>query len=137
MGLVFKNGNVVGSANITTTIGGVIVTGIKSVNFKFGRKKENVQGFQAQPIGRGRGAYTYDALTLEILLEEYKAICAAAPNNDPTQISAFNIPIVYDGNILPPEILNNVEFTDSTYNPKAGDMAIWITVECIFAGINQ
>lgn len=137
MGLVLKNGVVVGAANISTIIGGVIVTGIKSIDIKSSQKKENVMGFQAQPVARGRGGYEYPEGTLEILLEEWKSIVAAAANRDPFQIPMFDIPIVYDNNVLPQETLNNVEFTSVGRSYKAGDGAMWLTVGYIYAGINQ
>lgn len=137
MSLVLINGVTVGSANISAIIGGVIVTGIKSIDIKMSQKKENIQAFGKQPVGRGRGAYDYPACTMEILLEEWKSIVAAAPNRDPMQIPMFNIPIVYDNNVLPSETLNNVEFTSVGRPYKAGDMAMWLSVEAIYAGLSQ
>ena len=137
MSIVLKNGVVVGSANISVIIGGVIVTGIKSIDIKMNQKKENVQGFSKQPVGRGRGAYEYPDCTLEILLEEWKAIVAAAPNNDPFQIPMFNIPVVYDNNVLPQETIGNAEFNSVGRPYKAGDMAMWVSVSVTWAGLNQ
>ncbi len=140
MSLVLQNGVVVGSANISVIIGGVIVTGIKSIDIKMSQKKENVQAFGKQPVGRGRGAYEYPSCTMEILLEEWKSIVNAAPNRDPMQIPMFNIPITYESggsNILPSETLNNVEFTSVGRPYKAGDMAEWLSVECIYAALDQ
>lgn len=137
MGLVLKNGVVVGSANITTIIGGSIITGIKSIDIKYGQKKENVMAMQAQPVGRGRGAYEYGTLTIEILLEEWKSICNASPNRDPMQVPMFSIPIVYDNNVLPPETINNAEFTSAGRPYKAGDTAMWIAAELVWAGLTQ
>lgn len=137
MGLVLKNGVLVGAANMSTVIGGVVVTGIKKVDYSYSQKKENVMGMQKQPVGRGRGQYEYGELTLEILKEEWNSIVAAAPNRDPMQIAPFNIPMVYDNGVLPTETLNNVEFTDMTSSNSAGDTALWRTVKCIWAGLNQ
>lgn len=137
MALVLKNGVVVGSANISTIIGGVIVTGIKSIDFKMSRKKENVMGMQAQPVGRGRAEYVYDTCTIEILLEEWKSIVAAAPNRDPFQIPMFDIPVVYDNDVLPAETINNAEFSAVGRPYKAGDTAMWLSVEIVWAGLNQ
>lgn len=136
MSLILKNGVLVGSSNLTVTIGGVILTGIKSISFKTSQKKENVYGFQSEPVGRGRGMVEYPNGTMEILLEEYKAIVAAAPNRNIKQIGMFNIPIVYDNLALGKEVLNNCEFVGSDHGYKAGDTALWISVEFIFAGIN-
>lgn len=137
MSLVLKNGVVVGSANISVLIGGVIVTGIRSIDFGYSQKKENIHGLGSEPVARGRGAKEYPNPMIEILLEEYKNIVAAAPNGDITQISLFNIPIVYDNNILPSETLNNCEFVGRKSTNKAGDTASWVTVELIYAGLNQ
>lgn len=137
MSLVLVNGVVVGAANVSTVIGGVVVTGIKSIDLKMSQKKENVMGLQQQPVGRGRAQYDYAESTLEILLEEWKAIVAAAPNRDPMQIPMFDIPIVYDNNVLPQETVSNVEFTSVGRSYKGGDAALWLTVNFIYAGLNQ
>jgi hypothetical protein len=81
--------------------------------------------------------YEYGPATMEILLEEWKSIVAAAPNRDPLQIPMFNIPIVYDNNILPPETVNNFEFTSVGRSYKSGDTAMWISVEGVWAGLDQ
>lgn len=137
MSLVLQNGVVVGSANISVLIGGVIVSGIKSIDFKSNQKKENIYGFGVEPVGRGRAQTDYPEASMEILLEEYKSLVAAAPNRNIKQIAMFNIPVVYDNNSLPPETLTNCEFTGHSHSYKAGDTAAWITVNFIFAGINQ
>ena len=137
MSLVLKNGVEVGSGNISPIIGGVIITGIKSIDFSHSQKKENIQGFQNEPIGRGRGAKEYSEGTMEILLEEYKGIVSAAPNRDIKQIAMFTIPIVYDNNVLPPEKLSNAEFTSVKHSYKAGDTCEWISVGFIYAGISS
>lgn len=137
MSLVLKNGVVVGSANISVIIGGVIVTGIKSIDFGYSQKKENVQAFGSEPVGRGRGPKEYPNPTMMILLEEWKSIVAAAPNRDPTQIPMFSIPIVYDNNVLASETMSNVEIVGRKSPYNAGDMAMWTAVELIYAGLNQ
>jgi hypothetical protein len=137
MSLVLQNGKVVGSANINVLIGGVVVSGIRSINFKKNSKKENIYGFGNEPVGRGRAQTEYPEGTIEILLEEYKAIVNAAPNRDITQIPMFNIPIVFDNGVLPSETLNNVEFLGDDHNYKSGDAATWVTVPFIYAGKNS
>ena len=137
MGLVLKNGVVVGSANIKVLIGGVVVTGIKSIDIPVAQKKENVQAFGAQPVGRGRGAMEYGEVKMELLLEEWKSIVAAAPQRDPFKIPMFDIPIVYDNGTMRPEVLNNAEFTSVGRPYKAGDTAEWLSVGLIYAGLNQ
>lgn len=137
MSLILKNGVLVGSANVSVIVGGVIVTGIKDIDIKVSQKKENVQAFQIEPIGRGRGQKEYPEGTMTILLEEWKSIVTASPNRDPLQLPMFNIPIVYDNNVLPAETLNNVEFTSVGRTYRSGDTALWLTVNFIYAGINQ
>jgi hypothetical protein len=137
MGLVLKNGVTVGWANISAIVGGVVLTGIKSLDFQANQKKENIYGAGAQPIGRGRGQNEYPNAMMEILLEEWKALCTAAPNRDPFQLPMFNIPVVYDNNVVPQETLNNVEFISVSRPYKSGDTALWVSVGIIYAGINQ
>lgn len=141
MSLILKNGVVVGAANISVVIGGVVVTGIKSIDIAVNQKKDNVMGFQAQPVGRGRGQYEYPESKMDILLEEWKAIVAASPNSDPLQLPMFNIPITYTDNsgspIMNPETMNNCEFTGVLRTYKAGDTAEWVSVGVLYAGLNQ
>jgi hypothetical protein len=137
MSLVLQNGNLVGTSNVSVLIGGVIVTGIKSINYKKDTQKENVYGFSKEPIGRSTKQTEYPPGTIEILLEEYKAIVAAAPNRDIAQIPRFNIPIVFDNGVIPADTINNVEFTSAEMSYKGGEGAIWVPINFIFAGINQ
>lgn len=137
MSLVLKNGVVVGSANVSVIIGGVIVTGIKSIDFKKEQKKENIYGFGKNPTGRGRGQVMFPDVTMEILLEEWKSIIAASPNRDPLQLPMFSIPVVYDNNVLPQETLNNAEFISAGRPYKSGDTAMWISVGVVYAGLNE
>jgi hypothetical protein len=137
MSLVLKNGVLVGSPNVSVLIGGVIVTGIKNVEFSHSQKKENIQGFQNEPIGAGNGLYEYGPGTVEILIEEYKAIVAAAPNRDIKKIGMFSLPVVYDNNVLPGEVLSNVRFTEVKHSIKSGDTALWMTIGFIYAGISS
>ncbi len=136
-GLVLKNGVTVGTGNVSTVIGGVVITGIRSLSFDFEQEKGNVEAFQLDPIARERKLRKYTGGAMEILLEEWKAIVAAAPNRDPFQIGMFELPIVYDGNVLPSDVLNNVEFAKVGRTYKSGDGAIWQTVSFVYAGINQ
>ena len=137
MGLVLQNGITIGSANMSVVIGGVIVTGIRSLDYKVTYNKENVAGFQAEPVARERKNKEYGPLTMEILLEEWKSIIAAAPNRDPFSVALFSIPIVYDNNVLPGETINNVEFREEGRTIKASDGSIWISVVCVFAGVTS
>jgi|ERR1019366_323876 hypothetical protein len=134
--LILKNGVVSGWANTTCVIGGVIITGIKSIDFGYSQKKENIYGQGKNPVGRGRGNNEFPDATIDILLEEWKALVLAAPNNDPTQIPMFSIPITYD-NGIPPEILNNAEFTGVKQSKKQGDTANWVVVGIVWAGLTQ
>lgn len=138
MGLVLKNGVTIGASNTSLIIGGIILTGWRSLSFNFEQEKGNVEaGGSSQPIGRERKLYKYTGGAIEMLIEEWKAIITAAPNRDPFQIPMFEIPVVYDNNILDPETLNNVEFTKVGRTYKAGDGAIWQTVDFVYAGISQ
>lgn len=137
MSLVLKNGVVVGWGNSSFVVGGVILTGIRTFTADYNQKKENVYGSGHEPVGRGRGNIEYPEGTMEILEEEWKAIVAAAPNRNPLQIAPFNVPIVYDNNVLPSNVLSNVEFTGIKRNYRQGDSMLYFTVGFIYAGINE
>jgi hypothetical protein len=136
MGLAFPNGVITGWINQIVAIGGVPITGIKNIKFKVSQAKGNEPGAGNQPVGRTRGKYTYDGLTMDIFLDEYKALTAASPNRDVRQISPFSLPVVYN-NGQTQTILNNVEFTDTDYSSAEGEGATYVTVGFVFAGINE
>lgn len=139
--LVLKNGLVAGWGNIVVPIGGVIITGINDISLGYNQDKKNIMGNGFQPVGRGRGNFTYDPGKMTILWEEWKAICAASPDSDPVNLNPFTIPISYvDRNGAPigkTEFVSNVEFTGVSRDYKQGDSALWLPVSFIYAGISQ
>ena len=134
---VLVNGVLVGWANCSCVIGGVVVTGINKIAYSEKQKKENIGGGgTAEPVGRGYGPVTYEGGELSLLLEEWKAIIAAAPGRRPTKIPMFDLPIVFD-NGMPSDIVRNCEFTENNFTSSEGDTKIFVTVPFIFAGLDR
>ncbi|CAB4218141.1 hypothetical protein UFOVP1596_3 [uncultured Caudovirales phage] len=133
---VLVNGTLVGWANCSCVIGGVVVTGINKIAYSEKQKKENIMGAGSEPVGRGIGGTTYEGGELSLLMEEWKAIIAASPGRRPTKLPMFDIPIVFD-NGMPADLVRNVEFTENNFTSQEGDTKIYVTVPYIFAGLDR
>jgi hypothetical protein len=115
----------------------VPIVGITKVNYKPKQKKENSYGLGTKPISRGYGNYEFDG-SIELYLDEWKAIQAASPNNDPLQMSPFDIIIVMGDGVNTPlkkDVLQQVEFTDDDFKADQGATKLLITVSLIIANV--
>ncbi len=115
----------------------VPIVGITKVNYKPKQKKENNYGLGTKPISRGYGNYEFEG-SIELYLDEWKAIQAASPNNDPLQMSPFDIIIVMgDGTSTPlkKDVLQSCEFTDDDFKADQGNTKLLITATLIIANV--
>lgn len=125
-------------ANVTLTLFGVPVVGITKIEYKRKQKKENNYGFGAQPVSRGYGNYEYEG-SIEIYLDEWKRIIAAAPQNDPLLIAPFDIQVTYSGRgiIADKDVLRSVEFMEDNFTANQGDTKLMVTVPLIIGAIDR
>lgn len=125
-------------ANVSLVLFGVPVVGITKIDYKRKQKKENNYGFGQQPISRGYGNYEYEG-SIELYLEEWKAIIAAAPSRDPLLIAPFDIQVVYGGSrvVADKDVLRSVEFMEDPLGTNQGDQKILVNIPLIIASIER
>jgi hypothetical protein len=125
-------------ANITLVLFGVPVVGITKIEYKRKQKKENNYGFGSQPVSRGYGNYEYEG-SIEIYQDEWKRICAAAPNGDPLLIPPFEIQVVYSGRgiVADKDRLKAVEFAEDNFTANQGDTKLMVSVPLVIGLIER
>lgn len=125
-------------ANVSLVLFGVPVIGITKIDYKRKQKKENNYGFGAQPISRGYGNYEYEG-SIELYLEEWKAIIANSPSRDPLLVGPFDIPVIYGGSRVTADkdVLRSVEFLEDPLATNQGDQRILVNIPLIIASIER
>lgn len=131
-----------GVAYTWSTIGfclfGIPVAGIVNIEYNRKQEKTNNYGAGTEPVTRGYGRKTYDG-SIEIYLDEWKRIIAAAPNRDPLTIGWFDIPVVYGNSVADAttDILRAVEFLEDPFSAKEGDTKLTVKIPLIIGGIDR
>lgn len=125
-------------ANVSLVLFGVPVIGITKIEYKRKQKKENNYGFGSHPISRGYGNYEFEG-SIELYLEEWKAIIANSPQRDPLLIGPFDIPVIYGGSRVSADkdVLRSVEFMEDPLGTNQGDQRILVNIPLIIASIER
>lgn len=125
-------------ANVSFVLFGVPVVGITKIEYKRKQKKENNYGFGSQPISRGYGNYEYEG-SIELYLEEWKAIIAFSPQRDPLLIAPFDVSVVYGGSRVTADkdVLRSVEFMEDPLGTNQGDQKILVSIPLIIGSIER
>jgi len=132
------NGVAYSWSSIQFVLFGVPVVGITNIEYKRKQAKTNNYGVGTKPVSRGYGKEEYEG-SIEIYLDEWKKIIAAAPNNDPLNIGWFDIPVLYGNSIADATMdrLQAVEFMEDPFNAKQGDTSLTVKLPLIIGGINR
>mgnify|MGYP006921360711 CR=1 FL=1 len=139
MAATLINGVSYGWSSIIFAVAGVPIVGITKTNDKKIQNKENVYGYGTEPVSRGYGNKECSG-SITIKREELNRLILAAPNRDISNISPFNIPVVYaDGTRVAPKVdeLVAVEFKGSDMTANQGDTSIDIELELVIADIKS
>jgi hypothetical protein len=122
-------------ANITLSLFGVPVKGITKIDYNRKQTKENNYGAGAEPISRGYGNIEYEG-SIDLYLDEWKAICKSAPSGDPLAIAPFNVIITYGVNRATAivDTLQMVEFMEDPLSTSQGDTKIVVTIPLVIGG---
>jgi len=125
-------------SSIQFVLFGVPVAGITSIEYKRKQTKTNNYGAGVEPVSRGYGRREYEG-SIEIYLDEWKKIIAAAPNRDPLQIGWFDIPVLYGNSIADAtsDILKSVEFLEDPFSAKEGDTKLTVKIPLIIGAITR
>lgn len=117
---------------------GVPVAGIVNIEYKTKQAKTNNYGAGIVPVSRGYGKKEYEG-SIEIYLDEWKKIIAAAPNRDPLSIGWFDIPVTYGNSVadITTDVLRAVEFLEDPFNAKEGDTKLTVKIPLVIAQIDR
>jgi hypothetical protein len=137
-GGVLVNGTNYSYSNVSFMLFGIVVTGITKISYRRKQNKENNYGWGDKPISRGYGNYEYEG-SIELYMDEWKKIIAAAPNRDPFQIPPFDIPVVFGGTRVTADkdVLRSAEFTEDGFDASQGDTKLLVTVPLIIGDIER
>lgn len=138
MGAPLINGVAYSWSSIIFNLFGVPVVGITSIEYKRKQEKKNNYGAGSEPVSRGYGRKEYDG-SIEIYLDEWKKVIAAAPNRDPLAIGWFPISVTYGNSVADAtkDVLNAVEFLEDPFNAKEGDTKLTVKIPLIIGSISR
>ncbi len=110
--------------------------GIKSITYEAKQKTDLNYGNGVYPISEAVGNYEYTG-SIEIYLDEWNKIKAAAPFGDPLQIPRSDMQVLFGGSRVDAiaDILQMVKFTNDPVTVKQGDGSIIIKLDLSIAGI--
>lgn len=126
-------------ADIQLSIAGSVpIAGITEINYGFTRKVENVYGAGSEPVTRGYGNKEYTA-SITMKLEEVQNLVNVASGGDITLIPTFNITVAWldDELVTITNILRNCKFTNFDIKTKQNDTSTDITLNLVYAGLQQ
>jgi hypothetical protein len=132
------NGTNYSWANVTLTLFGVPVTGVTAIEYNTKQKKENNYGAGVDPVSRGYGNKEHDG-HIELYLDTWKKIVAAAPDRDPLLIDKFDIQVVFGGSRVTADkdVLRACEFTENPFTGKSGDTKLTVKIPLIIGSIER
>lgn len=132
------NGINYSAQNAGVTMFGRPIVGVTKISYSKKQGKENNYSLQNEPTSRGYKSAEYDC-SIEMYLDEWKAIQDSAPDNDPTKIPPFEFQVIFSGdsvNYKEDHILF-AEFLEDPLAVSAGDTKILITIPVIIGGIQH
>lgn len=139
MATALINGKAIDWAMITVTMLGTPFTGITKISGKSMQEKTNNYGIGSEPVSRGRGRKTYEG-SITFNAEEWKNIIAAAPNNEPLDIPAFEVAVNFidptAGTVWQTKFLQ-CEFMEHGFDASEGDTMIEIEVPLVIGKITN
>lgn len=117
---------------------GVPVAGIVNISYNVKQEKTNNYGAGSEPVSRGYGRKSYEG-SIEIYLDEWKRVIAAAPSRDPLDIPMFPIQVLYGNSALTAtqDTLLNCEFMENPFDAKEGDTKMTVKIPLIIGKITR
>ncbi len=130
------NGREYGWGDISCSIGGVPVTGIRAIKYEEEQEKENIYGAGRNPVSRGYGRIKTTA-SITLLSGSVFALKATAPKGQLHRIAPFTISVVYQPEAGPmvKHDLKNCEFKKTSFDWKEGDLSKDVDLELVVTHI--
>jgi hypothetical protein len=138
MATVLRQGVNYSWGNITLVLFGIPIIGITKISYKRKQTKENNYGFGFEPTSVGYGNVEYEG-SIDMYLDEWKKIIAAAPNRDALAIPFFDIPVVYGGSRVTADkdVLKSCEFLEDPLETSQGDTKVIVTIPLRIGGLER
>ena len=132
------NGVAYSWSSINFNLFGVPVAGIVWIDYNRKQEKTDNYGQGSDPVSRGYGRKSYEG-SIEIYLDEWKKVIAAAPSRDPLAIGWFDIPVTYGNSVADAtmDVLRAVEFLEDPFTAKEGDTKLTVKIPLIIAQIDR
>ena len=127
------NGRNFAHQDIIMNIAGVPMTSLSDVSVTKTATREFSYGTSREPVGYGDGRDEPGDVTFTLSLTDGRALIAASPDNDPTRLEPFNIPLTLVNVAKPTNIviqnilIQSFEVTSDTDNK---DIKFAITAQC-------
>lgn len=135
MSVPLINGRAYDFTQITVSLLGVPLAGVKTLNYTEEQEKTNNFGTGNRPVSRGKGPIDASG-SIELSKNEVEAIRDAAPSGSLLQIEPFDITVVF-GNPQKPvvHVLKNVEFLNDGVETTQGDTDIARTFDLVISNV--
>lgn len=130
------NGKAYEWADIVVNIGGVPITGIKSIEYSESQTMENVYAAGRFPNARTYGKVEPTA-KVSMLMSSVEAIQAVAPSGRIQDLPEFDIPVVFldTNNVTVRHKLRNVRFMSNMRSSAAEEGALVVEIDLIISHI--
>ena len=126
-------------ADITVSIGGRVLTGVKELEYKETKEKEYLYGRGSKPHAIVHGNHSYEG-KLMLWQSELEALTKDAPDNDITNLN-LNITIAYtpsdnDDEVVV-DIIEGAEFTENSKSMSQGDTSMEVEMPIMFINVKR
>ena len=131
------NGIAVSWSQISITLLGAPLTGVRGISWSAKQEKTNNYGAGSKPVSRGYGRIEYEG-SITFLAEEYKNLIASAPDNDVLKYPFFDVQVLFidpASGLLMKCVWKAAEFLENNFDSSEGDTMIEIEIPFIMADI--
>lgn len=131
MGVVLINGRAYDHTQLTIIYGGIRLTSATSLDYGEEQDKAFNNGVGNRPVSFGQGAITASG-SIELSMNDVKAIRAGAPNGSLLQIPLADVIITFinpQGPVI--DTIKNVSWTTDRVNSSEGDTDVKLTLDFI------
>jgi len=135
------NGIEYGWSSVELVVAGVPVFGATAINYGENQEMDNLYGLSTMPVAQGFGNFIMEG-SITFHAGEIEALMTAARIKGYTKLQdlpEFDILVVYKPDDLDKFVthrIKDVSFKNNTRDFSAGDMAIEVTIEMLFSGID-
>jgi hypothetical protein len=134
-------GSAISWASVRIPLFNLLPDGVLGISYKRTQQMQNEYGQGTEPYQRSYGQREYEA-SITVTMELLKSIIEVSPNNDPSKIPPFSVPIIFvDAQTEIPtgfiDTLTSVQIMGDGFDSKAGDMRTEIELPLIIGGIKR